>query len=77
MSYMDIAELIEKLYCTDRDFKQCFLEVLNNMSKSVGDRGFLPEGVAAPKGVVGIFMEKRITILSASEFQQEFGQEAL
>ena len=38
------------------------------LSKLVGERGFLPESVAASKGV-GIFVERRITILSAEEFQ--------
>ena len=46
------------------------------MSKLVGERGVLPESVAASQGV-SIFVEKRITIVDPGAFHQEFGQKAL
>ena len=75
ISHLDIGDVTAKLY-KDRVSKQCFLEHLNTISKLVGERGFLPESVAASNGV-RVFVEKRITVVSVGEFHQEFGQNAL
>ena len=62
--------------CTRTEISSSALEGLNTISKLVGERGFLPESVAASNGV-SVFAEKRITVVSVGDFQQEFRQNAL
>ena len=66
ISYMDIAELIQKLY-KDNDFKKCFLECLNTISKPVCERGFVPSPWLRRR-VLGTYVLYRLFLFSSGTF---------